>query len=77
MLEIVVKRAHDGASSLVPRHVPVTGEPLRSRPVSNEGAMTDLQPVTDLQRAIDEIEIKAAESSLIANLATDPEARAR
>lgn len=32
--------------------------------------------MTDLQREIDEIETKAAESALIANLATDPEARA-
>jgi hypothetical protein len=32
--------------------------------------------MTDLQKQIDEIETKAAESALIANLATDPEARA-
>ena len=31
--------------------------------------------MTDLQRQIDEIETKAAESALIANLATDPAAR--
>jgi hypothetical protein len=32
--------------------------------------------MTDLQKQIDKIETKAAESALIANLATDPEARA-
>ena len=31
--------------------------------------------MTDLQREIDEIETKAAEFALIANLATDPDAR--
>ena len=32
-------------------------------------------PMNDLQKRIDELEIKAAESALIADLATDPEAR--